>query len=135
MTGRLMAPMASLMAFATVYAMSRQGMKGSIGTIWSPASASPSPNSWSPTSSAPADRHPGGLVCLMATAVFLKFQKQFEPWLFEASVMAPAKPPFPSQELFLSWLPYLLLAILVILTNLAQPSPRSAASRPAGTRC
>jgi lactate permease len=121
MTGRLMAPMAFLMAFATVYAMSKaKGMKGSIGTILV-AGLSFSVTEFLVSNFVGAELTAilGALVCLSATAIYLKFQKQVEPWLFEGERLATTKAKaFHPRELFLSWLPYLLLAILVILTNL-----------------
>jgi len=121
MTGRLMAPMAFLMAFATVFAMSRiKGMKGSIGTILV-AGLSFSLTEFLVSNFLGAELAAilAALVCLCATAVYLKFQKQVEPWLFEGDGVADSKPKaFNPKELFLSWLPYLLLAVLVIAVNL-----------------
>ena len=121
MTGRLMAPMAFLMAFATVYAMSKvKGMKGSLGTILV-AGFSFSITEFLVSNFLGAELTAilGALVCLCATAVYLKFQKQVEPWLFEGESVTESKPKeFHPKELFLSWLPYLLLAILVITVNL-----------------
>ena len=121
MTGRLMAPMAFLMAFATVFAMSRiKGMKGSIGTILV-AGLSFSITEFLVSNFLGAELAAilAALVCLCATAVYLKFQKQVEPWLFEGDGVADSKPKaFNPKELFLSWLPYLLLAVLVIAVNL-----------------
>jgi len=121
MTGRLMAPMAFLMAFATVYAMSKvKGMKGSIGTILvAGLSFSVTEFLISNFLGAELTAILAALVCLCATAVYLKFQKQVEPWLFEGDSVADSRPKeFHPKELFLSWLPYLLLAVLVITVNL-----------------
>lgn len=121
MTGRFMAPLAFLMAFATVYAMSRaKGMKGSLGCILV-AGLSFSVTEFLVSNFIGAELTAilSALVCLTCVAVFLKFQKKVEPWLFEGESMSDSRPKeFHPKELFLSWLPYLLLAILVISVNL-----------------
>ena len=121
MTGRFMAPLAFLMAFATVYAMSRtKGIKGSLGCILvTGLSFSITEFLVSNFLGAELTAILSALVCLTATAVYLKFQKKVEPWLFEGESISASRPKeFHPKELFLSWLPYLLLAILVITVNL-----------------
>jgi len=121
MTGRFMAPLAFIMAFATVYAMSKfKGMRGSLGTILvTGLSFAITQFLVSNFIGAELATILAALVCLAATAIYLKFQKQVEPWLFEGeSVAASTTKGFHPIELFLSWLPYLLLAVLVIITNL-----------------
>jgi lactate permease len=121
MTGRFMAPLAFIMAFATVYAMSKgKGVKGSLGCIIvTGLSFSLTEFLVSNFVGAELTVILASLVCLTCTAVYLKFQKNVEPWLFEGESMTEAKPKaFHPTELFLSWLPYLLLAVLVIAVNL-----------------
>ena len=121
MTGRFMAPLAFLMAFATVYAMSRtKGIKGSLGCILvTGLSFSITEFLVSNFVGAELTAILSALVCLTATAVYLKVQKKVEPWLFEGESISESKPKeFHPKELFLSWLPYLLLAVLVIAVNL-----------------
>jgi lactate permease len=121
MTGRFMAPLAFIMAFATVYSMSKfKGMKGSLGTILvTGLSFSITQFLVSNFIGAELATILAALVCLSATAIYLKFQKNVEPWLFEGETLqrSTAKA-FHPKELFLSWLPYLLLAIIVITVNL-----------------
>jgi len=121
MTGRFMAPIAFIMAFATVYAMSRtKGIKTSLGCILvTGLSFSLTQFLVSNFIGAELATILGALVCLTCTAVYLKFQRNVEPWLFEGESARDSKPaPFNPKELFLSWLPYLLLAIFVIAVNL-----------------
>jgi lactate permease len=121
MTGRFMAPLAFLMAFATVYAMSKgRGMRGSIGTILV-TGLSFSITQYLVSNYIGPDLTTvlAALVCLAATATYLKFQKKTEPWLFEGENAAAAAPKeFHPKDLLLSWLPYLLLAVFVICVNL-----------------
>jgi lactate permease len=64
------------------------------------------------------------LVCLVATSLYLSFARKGQPWLFDGESVAATKPSgFHPRELFLSWLPYLLLAVLVILVNLPSTKP------------
>ncbi len=121
MTGRFMAPLAFVMAFATVYSMSKfKGMKGSLGTILvTGLSFSITQFLVSNFLGAELATILGALVCLLATAVYLKFQKKVEPWLFEGeTVQVSTAKAFHPRELFLSWLPYLLLAVIIITVNL-----------------
>jgi len=126
MTGRLMSPLAFLMAFATVFAMARaKGMKGAFGAILVTGL------SFSVTELLVSNLLGGtltavlaSLVCLTATALYLSFARKSEPWLFPGESVAAARPAaFHPKELFLSWLPYLLLAVLVILVNLPSTKP------------
>ena len=90
MTGRFMAPLALIMAFATVYAMSKsKGMKGALGTILV-TGLSFSITQFLVSNFIGADLTSvlAGLVCLVATAIYLNFQKHAQPWLFEGE--APA---------------------------------------------
>ncbi|MFA6135679.1 MAG: L-lactate permease [Phycisphaerae bacterium] len=126
MTGRFMAPLALIMAFATVYAMSKsKGLKGALGTILvSGLSFSITQFLVSNFIGADLTSVLAGLVCLVATAIYLKVQKHAQPWLFEGDAPADNTPKeFHFKELFLSWLPYLLLAVLVIAVNLPKTKP------------
>ena len=126
MTGRFMAPLALIMAFATVYAMSKsKGMKGALGTILV-TGLSFSITQFLVSNFIGADLTSvlAGLVCLVATAIYLNFQKHAQPWLFEGEAPATEeRREFHPKELFLSWLPYLLLAVLVIAVNLPSTKP------------
>jgi lactate permease len=126
MTGRFMAPLALIMAFATVYAMSKsKGLKGAIGTILV-AGLSFSITEFLVSNYIGADLTSvlAGLACLVAVAIYLKVQKHAQPWLFEGDAPADNAPKeFHFKELFLSWLPYLLLAVLVIAVNLPKTKP------------
>jgi L-lactate permease len=66
-------------------------------------------------------------VCLAATSAWLSYVGQQEEQLFTNASLgaaAPApRPEFHAKELFLSWLPYLLLAVLVIAVNLPSTKP------------
>jgi L-lactate permease len=115
MTGRFMAPMAFLMAFATVFVMSKlKGVKGALPAILVTGI------SFSVTEFL-VSNYPGatltailsGLVCLACTATYLSMQRQSDP-VFSAASLGAAAPAreFHPKELFLSWLPYLLLAVL-----------------------
>jgi lactate permease len=126
MTGRFMAPLALIMAFATVYAMSKsKGLKGAVGTILvSGLSFATTQFLVSNFIGADLTSVLAGLVCLVATAIYLNFQKGAQPWLFEGDApVADTPKAFHAKELFLSWLPYLLLAVLVIAVNLPKTKP------------
>jgi len=121
MTGRIMAPMALIMAFATVYAMSKgKGMRGAWGTILvAGISFSVTLFLVSNFLSAELTAVLSALVCLSATAIYIKARHNGHPWLFEGEqAKEPVKGTFNGKELFLSWLPYLLLAVLIIAVNL-----------------
>src|SRR5512133_2596430 len=133
MTGRFMAPLALIMAFATVYAMSKsKGMKGALGTILvSGLSFAITEFLVSNFIGADLTSVLAGLVCLVATAIYLNFQKGAQPWLFEGEAPATEeRREFHAKELFLSWLPYLLLAVLVIAVNLPSTKPLFNGSAP-----
>jgi lactate permease len=67
----------------------------------------------------------------VATAIYLNFQKGAQPWLFEGEAPATEeRREFHAKELFLSWLPYLLLAVLVIAVNLPSTKPLFNGSAP-----
>jgi lactate permease len=121
MTGRFMAPLGFIMAFATVYAMSKaKGVKGSLGCILvTGLSFSLTQLLVSNLLGPELATILGALVCLTATVVYLKYQRKVEPWLFEGETVIESKPTgFRPKELFLSWLPYLLLTVIVIAVNL-----------------
>ncbi|BDG08232.1 L-lactate permease [Anaeromyxobacter paludicola] len=121
MSGRLMAPLAFIMAFATVFAMSRgKGVKGALPVILvTGLSFSVTQLLVSNFVSAELTDVVASLVCLSATALYLSRRRDARPWLFPGEGAAVAKPKeFHPRELFLSWLPYLLLAVLVIAVNL-----------------
>ncbi|WP_243382707.1 L-lactate permease [Geothrix alkalitolerans] len=133
MTGRFMAPLALIMAFATVYAMSKsKGLKGALGTILvSGLSFAITEFLVSNFIGADLTSVLAGLVCLVATAIYLNFQKHAQPWLFEGEAPATEeRREFHPKELFLSWLPYLLLAVLVIAVNLPSTKPLFNGSAP-----
>lgn len=126
MTGRFMAPLALIMAFATVYAMSKsKGMRGAIGTILvAGLSFSITEFLVSNFVSVELTSVLAGLVCLAATAIYLNAKKPTQPWLFDGDAPVVDTPKaFNFRELFLSWLPYLLLAVLVIAVNLPKTKP------------
>lgn len=133
MTGRFMAPMAFLMAFATVYVMSKgKGIRGALGSILV-AGLSFSitlffiSNFVSPELAAVLS----ALVCLTATAAYLKVAKAQSPWVFEGETADLSKiKPFNGKELFLAWLPYLLLAVFIIAVNLPKTKPLFAGVAP-----
>jgi L-lactate transport len=121
MSGRLMAPMSFLFAFMTVYAMSRgRGLKGALPAVFvTGASFAVTQLLVSNYVGAELTDVISSLVCLTATALYLSRAMKQAPWLFEGESAAAARPrEFHPKELFLSWLPYLLLAVLVILVNL-----------------
>ena len=121
MSGRLMAPMSFLMAFATVFAMSRgRGLKGALPAVLvAGLSFSVTQFLVSNFVNAELTAVVASLVCLTATALFLSRAMKIDPWLFDGEGATMARPrEFHPRELFLSWLPYLLLAILVIAVNL-----------------
>jgi lactate permease len=126
MTGRFMAPLALIMAFATVYAMSKaKGLKGALGAILvSGLSFSITQFLVSNFLGADLTSVLAALACLIATALYLNFRKDAQPWLFEGDAPATeTRKPFHFKELFLSWLPYLLLALFVIAVNLPKSKP------------
>jgi lactate permease len=121
MSGRLMAPMSLLMAFATVFAMSRgRGLKGALPAVLvTGLSFSVTQLLVSNFVNAELTDVVASLVCLTATALFLSRAMKKDPWLFQGESATLARPrEFHPRELFLSWLPYLLLAVLVIAVNL-----------------
>ena len=126
MTGRFMAPLAMIMAFATVYAMSKaKGLRGALGTIFV-AGLSFSITEFLVSNFIGPDLTSvlAGLACLVSVSVYLKFQKHADPWLFEGDApVLKVKSKSHFKELFLSWLPYLLLAVLVIAVNLPKTKP------------
>ena len=133
MTGRLMAPLAFLMSFATVFAMSRaRGVRGALPAILvTGISFSLTELLVSNFLGATLTAVLASLVCLTATSVYLSAFKPASPWLVPGEAPAPAqRPDFHPRELFLSWLPYLLLAVLIILVNLPGTKPLFAGKAP-----
>jgi L-lactate transport len=121
MSGRLMAPMSLIMAFATVFAMSRgRGLKGALPAVLvTGLSFSVTQLLVSNFVNAELTDVVASLACLTATALFLSRAMKDDPWLFPTEGAAAARSrEFHPKELFLSWLPYLLLAILIIAVNL-----------------
>jgi L-lactate permease len=111
-----------VMAFATVFAMSKgKGVKGSIPAILvTGLSFAATQLLVSNVVGAELTDVLSALVCLTATALYLSKSRKADPWLFageDASLVKPKE--FHPKELFLSWLPYLLLAVMVIIVNLA----------------
>lgn len=126
MTGRLMSPLSFIMAFATVYVMSKgKGVKGALPVILvTGASFAVTQYIVSNYVGATLTAVLSGLVCLAAMTAYLSFKKQSEPYMEMGTVGAAApKPAIHPKELFLSWLPYLLLAVLVIAVNLPSTKP------------
>jgi lactate permease len=127
MTGRLMPQLALVMAFATVFAMSKmKGLRGVLPLVLVTG------GSFAVMEFLTANLFGhtlvdvlSSIVCLTATALYLKSWKPAQPWLFEGESAAAAAAPreFHPRELFLSWLPYLLLAALIILVNLPGTKP------------
>lgn len=122
MTGRFMPILAFIMAFATVFSMSGvKGMKGIVPAILVTGL------SFSIVQFLVANFLGATLVdilasiaCLTALAVYLTYCKNKEVWLFPGETLqqdAGAKE-INFKELFLSWLPYILLAIFIIGVNL-----------------
>jgi lactate permease len=126
MTGRLMAPLGFAMAFATVYAMSNgKSMRG----VWKLIMVTGL--SFAITEFLVANYVDAALtsvlaalVCLICTTLYLKFADHGKPWLFrDDTAAAGATKAFNPKELFLSWLPYLLLTAIVIAVNLPSTKP------------
>lgn len=121
MTGRLMPPLAFIMAFAAVYVMSGfRGMKGVLPAIFVTGfSFAAMEFITANLFGATLVDVLSSIVCLSSLAAYLVYRKSDEIWLFpgeKASKSVSAKINF--NELFLSWLPYILLALLVIGVNL-----------------
>jgi lactate permease len=140
MTGRLMAPLAFLMAFATVFVMSgARGMKGALPVILvTGGSFAATELLVSNLVGATLTAVLSGLVCLAATATYLSFSRRVDPEYAAAGATFSAKslgaaapgPRIHPKELFLSWLPYLLLAALIIAVNLPSTKPVFAGKAP-----
>ena len=133
MTGRLLAPLAFAMAFATVFAMSSaKSMRG----VWklilvTGLSFALTELLVSNLLGATLASVLAALVCLACTTLFLKFADQGKPWLFpgENAGLAQLKA-FNGKELFLSWLPYLLLTVIIIAVNLPSTKLQFAGKAP-----
>jgi lactate permease len=131
MTGRLMAPLAFLMAFATVFAMSRaRGVRGALPAILiTGGSFALTELLVSNLLGATLTAVLGGLVCLAATSAYLSSIKG-RPVDREYASTAVGTHEIHPRELFLSWLPYLLLAALIIAVNLPATKPLFAGKAP-----
>lgn len=127
MTGRLMPPLAFLMAFATVYVMAGwRGVKSSLPLIFITGS------SFAVVEYLTANYIGATLVdilasivCLTAVTAYLSYYRDEEIWLLPGETVS-AGPPLDGMNfrmLFVSWLPYILLAILIIGVNLPQTKP------------
>jgi lactate permease len=133
MTGRLMAPLSFVMAFATVFSMSRwKGMKGALPAIFvTGGSFAAMQLLVSNTVGATLTDVLSALVTLTVLSVYLRYSRRAEPWLFPGEDVAAVKPKvFHARDLLLSWLPYLLLTVLVILVNLPSTKPLFAGKAP-----
>lgn len=127
MTGRLMPIMAFIMTFATVYVMSGvKGMKGMMPAIViTGLSFSIVEFVVCNMLGATLASILGALVCLGSLAVYLYNRKDEDVWVFPGET-APATSGARNldfKELGLSWLPYILLALLVIAVNLPSTKP------------
>ncbi len=127
MTGRLMPVMAFIMTFATVYVMSGvKGMKGMMPAILiTGLSFSIVEFVICNTIGATLASILGALVCLGALAVYLYNRKDEQAWVFpgETAPSVGGAHNINFKELGLSWLPYILLALLVIAVNLPPTKP------------
>jgi lactate permease len=120
-SGRLLAPLAFAMAFATVYAMSDgKRMRG----VWkmilvTGLSFAVTQLLVSNLLGATLTDVLASLVCLACTTLYLKVGDHGTPYLFPGeNPAASTVKVFNGRELFLSWLPYLLLTVAVIAVNL-----------------
>jgi len=132
-SGRLLAPMGFAMAFATVYAMSDgRRMRG----VWklilvTGLSFSGTQLLVSNTLGATLTDVLASLVCLLCTTIYLKVADAGTPYLFpDENPAASTLKAFNGRELFLSWLPYLLLTAIVIAVNLPSTKPLFAGAAP-----
>lgn len=127
MTGRLMPPLAFLMAFATVYAMSGlRGVKGALPVIFVTGFSFAVMEFFTANYlGATLVDVLSSLVCLTAVAAYLSYAKTEQVWLFphEKPSAKKAAGGINFKELFLSWLPYILLAVLIIAVNLPSTKP------------
>ncbi len=122
MTGRFMPILAFIMAFATVFSMSGvKGMKGILPAILvTGISFSAVQFVVANTLGATLVDVLASLACLMSLAVYLSYCKSKEVWLFPGETLQQddTAKKINFRELFLSWLPYILLAFFVIGVNL-----------------
>jgi len=126
MTGRLMPILAFIMSFACVYAMSGiRGVKGILPVIFvTGASFAVMEFFTANYLGATLVDVLSSLVCLSATAFYLSSRKAENIWLFPGEKEQPnVSNKINFQELFLSWLPYILLAVLIIAVNLPSTKP------------
>lgn len=122
MTGRLMAPLAFIMAFSTVFIMSGiRGMKGMIPAIViTGLSCAVVIFAVSNLLGATLTGILGGIACLTFLSVYLYNMKAEETWVFpeEKNPGVCNTKNINFKELAMSWLPYIILTILVIGVNL-----------------
>ena len=134
MSGRLMPIMAFIMTFATVYVMSGvKGMKGMMPAILiTGLSFSIVEFVICNTIGATLASILGALVCLGCLAVYLYNRKDEQPWVFPGETVPSGAGVhnINFKELGLSWLPYILLALLVIAVNLPSTKPIFAGKAP-----
>ncbi|NLP41543.1 MAG: L-lactate permease [Veillonellaceae bacterium] len=127
MTGRLMPIMAFIMTFATVFVMSGvKGMKGIMPAILiTGLSFSIVEFLVANLLGATLASILGALVCLGVLGFYLYTRKETEVWLFpgESAAATGSAHTLNFKELGLSWLPYILLALLVIAVNLPGTKP------------
>ena len=127
MTGRLMAPLAFIMSFATVFVMSGlKGMKGIIPAIViTGLSFSVVEFAVSNMLGATLASILGALVCLGCLSVYLYNQRVDGYWVFpgEKNPGVCNTKDINFKELAMSWLPYILLALIVIAFNLPSTRP------------
>jgi lactate permease len=129
MTGRFMAPLAFIMAFATVYSMSgMQGMRGVIPAILVTAvSFSVVQFAVSNLLGATLATILGSMACLTALSFYLYNQKTTKEdcWLFpgEDRSKITTEKNIDFKELAMSWLPYIFLALIVIAINTPATRP------------
>ena len=127
MTGRLMAPLAFIMAFATVFIMSGvKGMKGIIpGIVITGLSFSVIEFAVSNILGATLASILGALACLGCLSVYLYNLKADEYWVFpgEKNPGVCNTKNINFRELAMSWLPYILLTLIVIAFNLPSTRP------------
>lgn len=127
MTGRLMPPLAFLMAFATVFAMSgTRGVKGALPAIFVTGfSFAVMEFIIANFLGATLVDVLASIVCLTSLAAYLSYNEAREVWLFPGETAPSIKAEHETnfRELFLSWLPYILLAVFIIGVNLPSTKP------------
>jgi lactate permease len=136
MTGRLMAPLSFIMAFACVYAMSGwRGVKGALpAIIVTGASFAIMQLFVSNVFGATLVDILSSIVCMSSLAIYLRYkqQKSEDIYLFEGECMVQSSSAVQMnfKELFLCWLPYIILALMIIAVNLPATKPIFAGAAP-----